>query len=136
MQCYVCLEEGGEFVRDACGCRDAAVHTACLRQWIAHSQRTQCAMCGWEYAGVVHRETPTPTCRAVLQVVIFGTFAGFMWFVVDVLTRTRQGACVECILAEGAAIATIAWMYAVSARQVHVDRHVRIVVEVPPPIRV
>lgn len=118
MTCYVCLEASGELVRDACGCRDAPVHAACLRQWVAHSRNARCAMCGHAYAGAellpraaARAEPRAAVARAARQVALVGAFGGLTWFVAAALSRARREPCVECVLADGVAVALVGAAY-------------------------
>ena len=136
MACYVCLEDAGELVRDACRCCDAPVHAECLRRWVAHSRRTRCAMCGGAYAlggappplpppppppPPPPRPPPCPCADVVRQVALVGVFGGLLWYVAVILASARRDACVECILADGVIVAAVVGTYAAVARQMHAE---------------
>lgn len=49
MECRICYEEGGTFVKP-CKCKgDTNVHEHCLQKWVHASNRTSCEICNTEY---------------------------------------------------------------------------------------
>jgi len=103
--CYVCLEEEpAGLLRDACECRSAAVHAACLRRWIGTSRRVSCGICGEAFASLEERQTERPTRlqRAGLKALVFASTCPLVIFFVWLACVERS--CPSCVAIDSALV--------------------------------
>ena len=103
--CYICLEADANVLLNVCRCRDRAVHTSCLAQWVKESRSRKCPVCLSEYVPAAvpspPADDPVPPASERARAVVWVLFAcaclGFGAVLFHHGARALRVGCIECI---------------------------------------